>query len=123
MINFLSIPAVRFQQESLSALNRPAVRFLQELVSAFSRNPCPLWSGIGVRIAQEQVSALHKIMHSNYKEWWLLLVDATNLGFSAEDFDQLKTVHISSDLFAKILILSSFSHLDGYEIFNRKTIG
>jgi hypothetical protein len=62
VIDFLSIPAVRFQQESLSALNQPAVRFLQELLSAFSRNPCPLWSGIGVRFAQEQVSALHKIM-------------------------------------------------------------
>jgi hypothetical protein len=33
------------------------------LVSAFSRNPCPLWSGIGVRFAQEQVSALRNILH------------------------------------------------------------
>jgi hypothetical protein len=57
-------PTVRFQQESLSALNRPAVRFPQELLSAFSRNPCPLWSGIGVRFEQEQVSALRKILQS-----------------------------------------------------------
>jgi hypothetical protein len=70
VIDFLSIPAVRFQQESLSALNRPAVRFLQELVSAFSRNPCPLWSGIGVRFAQEQVSALHKIMQNEGSKNW-----------------------------------------------------
>jgi hypothetical protein len=74
------------------------------------------------KIIPEKERKIERV-YSNYKEWWLLLVDATNLGFSAEDFDQLKTVHISSDLFAKILILSSFSHLDGYEIFNRKTIG
>jgi hypothetical protein len=50
---FLLIPTVRFQQESLSALNRTGcplsprilVRFTQELVSALGRNRCPLWAG------------------------------------------------------------------------------
>ena len=43
----LRIPTVRFQQESLSALNRAG---------------CPLYSGITVRFQQEQVSALGRIL-------------------------------------------------------------
>jgi hypothetical protein len=54
------ISAVRFQQESLSALNRPAVRFFQESVSVLNKNWCPLSSGISVRFGQEQVSVLRK---------------------------------------------------------------
>jgi hypothetical protein len=54
------ISAVRFQQESLSALNRPAVRFFQESVSVLNKNWCPLYSRIGVRFTQELVSALDR---------------------------------------------------------------
>ena len=57
------ISTVRFQQESLSALNRLAVRFQQESLSVLNRNPCPLSSGISVRFGQEQVSVLRKNMH------------------------------------------------------------
>jgi hypothetical protein len=73
------------------------------------------------KIVPEKERKIERV-YSKYNEWWLLLVDTTNLGFSIEDSDQLKTVPISSDLFTKILLLSSFSHLDGYEIFNRGKI-
>src|SRR5690554_4198854 len=57
----LRIPTVRFQQESLSALNRPGcpfsarilVLFQQELMSALLRNCCPLSARTGVRFAQD----------------------------------------------------------------------
>jgi hypothetical protein len=45
---FLLIPTVRFQQESLSALNRTG---------------CPLSPRILVRFTQELVSALDRILH------------------------------------------------------------
>ena len=55
------IPTVRFQQESLSALNRPGcpfsarilVLFQQELMSALLRKCCPLSARTGVRFAQD----------------------------------------------------------------------
>src|SRR5690554_1291657 len=47
---FLRIPTVRFQQESLSALNRTG---------------CPLSPRILVRFTQELVSALDRILHLN----------------------------------------------------------
>lgn len=73
------------------------------------------------KIIPEKEKKIEKV-YSKYKEWWLLLVDSTNLGFSGEDFDQLKTSHISSGLFNKILLISSLNYSKGYEIFNRKTI-
>jgi len=42
--------------------NVPAVRFQQESVSAFDRNCCPHSAGIGVRFAQELVSGFSKNM-------------------------------------------------------------
>ena len=43
--------------------NAPAVRFQQESMSAFDRNCCPHSAGIGVRFAQELVSGFSKNMH------------------------------------------------------------
>lgn len=57
----LRITTVRFQQESLSALNRPGcpfsarilVLFQQELMSALLRKCCPLSARTGVRFEQD----------------------------------------------------------------------
>jgi transposase len=61
MMVCLRIPTVRFQQESLSALNRPGcpfsarilVLFQQELMSALLRKCCPLSARTGVRFEQD----------------------------------------------------------------------
>jgi hypothetical protein len=61
MMGCLRIPTVRFQQESLSALNRPGcplsarilVLFQQELMSALLRKCCPLSARTAVRFEQD----------------------------------------------------------------------